>query len=241
MLYRKLKVIMHDRGYTYDDLAHLSGVPLATLTKIGSGVTRNPGFETMERIARTLRCSLDEFSEAEPMIPYGYESYVSRGLQLPSNMREYIRFLIDIEFDRMTYLRSHDYLEVKCFEFTTFARGRGEYASRIITNVAVEKTPEARLCTFGIRVNTDLWRPKFSRGALLGFHYDDTYKPRQGEIWAMLCKGMVTIGRFYRQDDGFMLRAFRDKGGDEQWTAPNEVKGLGKFIGVLKEWHGAPE
>lgn len=121
MLYRKLKVIMHDRGYTYDDLSRLSGVPLATLTKIGSGVTLNPGFETMERIARTLRCSLDEFSEAEPMVPYGYESYVGRGLQLPSNMREYIRFLIDIEFDRMTYLRSHDYQKVKCFEFTTFA------------------------------------------------------------------------------------------------------------------------
>lgn len=52
-----------ERGLTNEELSAKSGVPLGTLSKITSGITKDPKLETLKAIARVLNCSLDDFDD----------------------------------------------------------------------------------------------------------------------------------------------------------------------------------
>lgn len=56
----KLKELKDKRGLTNQDIAELSGVPLATVNRILSGQTPNPTFESVAEIVIALNGSLDE-------------------------------------------------------------------------------------------------------------------------------------------------------------------------------------
>ena len=56
----KLKMIKEEKGMTYAEIAKLSDIPLATITRIFNGNTTNPTFETFSHIAIALGASLDE-------------------------------------------------------------------------------------------------------------------------------------------------------------------------------------
>lgn len=45
---------------TIEELAFESGIPISTVQKISSGITKNPGIETMAALAEALNCSLDD-------------------------------------------------------------------------------------------------------------------------------------------------------------------------------------
>lgn len=52
-----------DKGLTAEELSKKSGVPLGTLNKILSGVTKDPKLETLRALAKTLDCNLDDFDD----------------------------------------------------------------------------------------------------------------------------------------------------------------------------------
>lgn len=52
-----------EKGLTNEELSQKSGVPLGTLGKITSGITKDPKLETLKAIARVLNCSLDDFDD----------------------------------------------------------------------------------------------------------------------------------------------------------------------------------
>ncbi|MGU8476134.1 helix-turn-helix domain-containing protein [Clostridium perfringens] len=52
-----------EKGLTNEELSQKSGVPLGTLSKITSGITKDPKLETLKSIARVLNCSLDDFDD----------------------------------------------------------------------------------------------------------------------------------------------------------------------------------
>ena len=56
----KLKMIKEEKGLTNAEIATLSNIPLATITRIFNGSTPNPTFETISQIAIALNTSLDE-------------------------------------------------------------------------------------------------------------------------------------------------------------------------------------
>ena len=47
---------------TNDDISSASGIPIGTLAKITSGVTKDPKLETLKALASVLKCSLDDFN-----------------------------------------------------------------------------------------------------------------------------------------------------------------------------------
>ena len=57
-------------GMTTEELSEKSGVPIATLNKILSGVTRDPKLETLKAIARVLGLSLDDFDDSSRKSTY---------------------------------------------------------------------------------------------------------------------------------------------------------------------------
>ena len=126
---KKIKEIMKAQGYTIEMLSLISNIPVGTLSKIISGITANPGFETMSAIATALNCSLDEFSGRPVTIPYDYEEYLRRFKQLPVCQKEYIKYVIDLEYDRMTRLKTNEKMTLRCYEFTNIVNGWAEFDS----------------------------------------------------------------------------------------------------------------
>lgn len=56
------------KNLTSEQLAKKSGVPLGTLNKILSGVTKDPKLETLRAIAKVLECSLDDFDDNKDIL-----------------------------------------------------------------------------------------------------------------------------------------------------------------------------
>ena len=69
----KLKAFKEEKDLTNAEIARLSNLPLATITRIFNGSTPNPTFETFTQIAIALGASLDEIAGLkepdEPPIP----------------------------------------------------------------------------------------------------------------------------------------------------------------------------
>lgn len=69
----KLKAFKEGKDLTNAEIARLSNIPLATITRIFNGSTPNPTFETFTQIAIALGASLDEIAGLkepdEPPIP----------------------------------------------------------------------------------------------------------------------------------------------------------------------------
>ena len=51
------------KGWTNDILAQKSGVPKGTISKITSGITKNPQLDTLRAIADALGCRIEDFVE----------------------------------------------------------------------------------------------------------------------------------------------------------------------------------
>jgi transcriptional regulator with XRE-family HTH domain len=57
-----IKKIRQQKGLSQEKLARLTDISLNTLTKIESGFTKSPSFQTVMKIANALGVSLDELA-----------------------------------------------------------------------------------------------------------------------------------------------------------------------------------
>ena len=62
----KLKALKEERDLTNAEIARISNIPLATITRIFNGSTPNPTFETISQIAIALGASIDELTGLKP-------------------------------------------------------------------------------------------------------------------------------------------------------------------------------
>jgi transcriptional regulator with XRE-family HTH domain len=70
MLGERLRQAREKAGMSIYGLARETHVGVATISEIESGKNRNPGIETMARLAKTLRVSLDTLAGlTEAMVP----------------------------------------------------------------------------------------------------------------------------------------------------------------------------
>lgn len=61
-----LKALKDKTSLTYADISQISDVPLTTVTRIFSGATPNPTFDTVTRITLALGGSLDNIADIKP-------------------------------------------------------------------------------------------------------------------------------------------------------------------------------
>lgn len=233
MNYRKLKEIMKDRGYTVADLARICKVPVGTLSKIVCGITANPGYDTMAAISQALDCSMDEFSERGPLMPYYYEDYLFRFENLPSCQKEFVKYTIDLEYDRMLHMKSRDKIPAKCFEFTHVIEGKAEYTSQVVHNILVDRNPLTEKCTYYVWIRSNNLAPKFFQDSLLGFYYADEMNPRQGEIWMFLTGGLLFIGRVWKCHGKIVLKSLNGTVEDMIIENPLRYKRMGRYMGWI--------
>lgn len=82
----KLKMIKNEKGLSNAEIAKISEIPLATITRVFNGQTPNPTFETISRIAIATGTSIDELTgfkqpEASP-IPSPIETTINSYVEL---------------------------------------------------------------------------------------------------------------------------------------------------------------
>ncbi|MEY8531960.1 XRE family transcriptional regulator [Blautia pseudococcoides] len=230
---KKLKEIMKAQGYTIEMLSLISKIPVGTLSKIISGITSNPGYETMSAIAKALHCSLDEFSGRPVLIPYDYEEYLRRFKLLPTCQKEYIKYVIDLEYDRMIHLQNDKKISLRCYEFTNIVDGWAELDSAKTHNVTVDKNLLTDSCTFLVWLRTDLLEPKFFKNSVLGFQRNEGQRPKSGEIWIVLHNGLLFIGRFYKSHERFILKSLNGTIDDISATDYSQYRRLGLYAGCV--------
>jgi len=73
-----------EKGLTNEALSLQSGVPLGTLSKITSGITKDPKLETLKALARVLGCKLDDFDDTDN----SQESIDPKEVQLVENYKK---------------------------------------------------------------------------------------------------------------------------------------------------------
>jgi len=69
----QMRLIFHKKkkGYTYDDISRLSGIPVTTISRIFSGKTAQPTISTLEKLAKAFGCKTDELLGTEENVePY---------------------------------------------------------------------------------------------------------------------------------------------------------------------------
>lgn len=95
----RLKALKEERDITNAEIARLSNIPLATITRIFNGSTPNPTFETFSNIAIALGASLDEIAGLKqpeaPPVPAPIAATLDSYAELLREKDERIRDLKD--------------------------------------------------------------------------------------------------------------------------------------------------
>ena len=122
----KLKVIRDEKKITNVEIAKISNIPLATVTRVFNGQTPNPTFETISRIALSLGISLDELiglkepdePPVAPRIETTLNSYSEllqeKDIRIQELKDEVIRERTDKERERKERLRVTGLLTLVC-------------------------------------------------------------------------------------------------------------------------------
>lgn len=88
----RLKMLKEERDLTNAEIAKLSNIPLATITRVFNGQTANPTFETFAQIAVALGVSLDEIAGLKmpdtPMIETTTSSYLELVKEKDARLKE---------------------------------------------------------------------------------------------------------------------------------------------------------
>ena len=106
----KLKALKEEKDITNAEIARLSNIPLATITRIFNGSTPNPTFETFSHIAIALGASLDEIAGIKqpdaPPVPAPIENTLNSYSELLKEKDDRIRELkMEKEQERKEKLR----------------------------------------------------------------------------------------------------------------------------------------
>ena len=83
----RLNELKRSKNYTFKDIATNTGIPKSTIAKIFGGFNTNPTIENLQKIARTLDCTIDDFLEYDnqPSAPF----YTDRlGLRISQDIQE---------------------------------------------------------------------------------------------------------------------------------------------------------
>lgn len=77
MTIEEMKAVKRERGYTYEQVAELSGVPLGTVQKIFCGETRFPRYATLQALERVFRYEQVSYDIQEHSFPRRAAGYVA--------------------------------------------------------------------------------------------------------------------------------------------------------------------
>ena len=108
----RLNELKRSRNYTSKKIADETGIPKSTIEKIFGGFNKNPTIDSMQKIAKVLDCSIDDFLEydSEPSQPFYPDRSISKLVQElcdNTNLKKLMnaaKSLSDEDLELLTYI-----------------------------------------------------------------------------------------------------------------------------------------
>lgn len=93
----KLAYFKNKKKLTNIKISELTGLPISTIDKLFSGLTKNPTLDTLKKIAKILDCSIDDFIDYEhdPLSGY-YADRVSAKIAKEVQGNTELKELLDV-------------------------------------------------------------------------------------------------------------------------------------------------
>ncbi len=95
----KLNFQKTKKGLTNLKISQLTGIPISNIDKIFSGANKNPTLDTLQKIAGTLDCSIDDFINYEntPVEPVYLDKKIKEIFKLIQENKIYIKIFENIK------------------------------------------------------------------------------------------------------------------------------------------------
>lgn len=99
----KISEIRKSKKMKIETLSQKSGVPISTLKKILSGVTKDPQIDTIKAIARALECTLEDFDDNSNLKNYSAveKKLVSDYRRLDDHGKKAVNVIMNVELERI--------------------------------------------------------------------------------------------------------------------------------------------
>ena len=185
-----LRNMMKLRKLTISELADESNIPEDTIKSIRSGKTRNPGIQTIIRLADAMQCSIDELighklNSTEEM------EFLSAWKKLDQHGRKLVQAITDIEVSDRHQISSSNRL-ISCIVSSNNLGDGFLYDSFHIQTIEIPSNsfPNADFCIY---INTDSLSPIYFKGDILAI---EKRFPHNGETAIFIHHNIGYIRRY---------------------------------------------
>lgn len=236
MWLKKFNELRKSSGMNLDDISKKSGVPMGTLSKITSGITKSPSIETIKAIVYSMGYTLDDLDD-KPKNAYSLleQEHIKKYRALDDHGKKVVNLVLEEESNRMEEMGKNpvddeeDNLIYLNLSEQPASAGNGVYLGvdnfSQITVIENELTSSAK---FAVPIKGNSMEPKYHDGDIL--LVSDEY-PNEGDI-----------GIFTLDGEGYVKKL-----GDEVLISLNQdyddipmdesILSNGKVIGVLNpDW-----
>jgi transcriptional regulator with XRE-family HTH domain len=188
----KIKDSRRQNGLTQEQLAHKASVPYTTLTKIESGVIKNPSSEVINKLSKALGAPLDEnsliqifygvtalnklFDDILTNLPKGEEMYITgiqEQLYLDFDAKSLKKYITQLQ------KRKNTQKILSCEGDRTKLSGQ-HISYRWIPKKYFNPTP---IYTYGNKIATVLWGPPIKVITIDNLELADAYKKQFLFMW----------------------------------------------------------
>lgn len=234
-------------GMAFDELSDRSGVPVSTLKKILTGVTRAPQFETLRAITYALGLTLDDLDPNKRQFSPEEVDLINKYRNIDKYGKSLVRNVIDLELDRSRVQRTRraanivsPVMLVRRYSDPS-AAGSPLYAEQDSELIRCPAEDVPAHTDFAIKVSGHSMEPAIPDGCTAWIH--STNDIRNGDIviaWAcddgMVCKRIVSD-----YDQIKMLESINPEHENIEGDALNNVRIYGKVLGYSEKSYDIEE
>ena len=180
----KINIMRKSIGMSIDELSDKSGVPKGTVSKITSGITKDPGIEAVKAIVYAMGFRLDDLDGTNgAQIANNNNAKLSKNeyiiIQKYRDLDDHGKRMVDIvikeETSRMESERQDDVLQISLFDLPASAGFGLPLEGDYRTIIEVPDTPLNRKADFCIRVAGDSMEPDYSDGDIVLVKKSEVY------------------------------------------------------------------
>lgn len=180
----KINIMRKSIGMSIDELSDKSGVPKGTVSKITSGITKDPGIETVKAIVYAMGFRLDDLDGTNgAQIANNNNAKLSKNeyiiIQKYRDLDDHGKRMVDIvikeETSRMESERQDDVLQIPLFDLPASAGFGLPLEGDYRTIIEAPDTPLNRKADFCIRVAGDSMEPDYSDGDIVLVKKSEVY------------------------------------------------------------------
>lgn len=223
-----LRNMMKSRKLTISELADESNIPEDTIKSIRSGKTRNPGIQTIIRLADAMQCSIDELIGHKSTSTEELE-FFSSWKKLDQHGRKLVQAITDIEVSNCHEI-SHQKRFISCIVSSSNLSDGFIYDSFYIQTIEIPANsfPNADFCIY---INTDSLSPIYFKGDILAI---EKRFPHNGEIAIFIHHNIGYIRRYEIQKEKEQLLPLLPACKTLESKQLSEYVCFGTILGIVK-------